>query len=65
MQMLRGEGRPVNPLPAVYFAAQHSNLGGLINGSQQDVHELWLQLMGLLTDDAHSYPEVRPVILVQ
>ena len=58
MQMVGGK-TPVNPLPTIYYLTQYGNgVMQLMNGMQQDVHELWMTLHEILNDPANEYPEV-------
>ena len=59
LQMVGGKA-PVNPLPAVYYLTQYGNgVMRLMNGMQQDVHELWMILHEILNDPENGYTEVR------
>lgn len=58
VQMVESKS-PVNPLPAVYYLTQYSDgVMRLMNGMQQDVHELWMILHEILNDPANAYSEV-------
>lgn len=56
--MRKDPAAPFNPFPAMWAAARLPKLAELIDGNQQDIHEFWMSLTELLSEEKHGFEEV-------